>query len=261
MAPSTMKSAAMNKQTMTDNRSTIGRSPGVARDASGYEIFSEGDTGAAHVLAHRMADTSQYELGRCLLGQWLASHTGSGSQWVHLQFHMALFELATGHWASAHRRYLEHVSPTLDNPEDAMTDAPALLWRLALSAPDGTRLDWEPLHRIALSGLQRPSDPFTEAHNLLALAGARDIDGLDAYIRSHSADSCRTHLVCRLAAGLFAYLEGHYHRAAELLSSLAPRIAEIGGSRAQVQLFDQLATAMWRKTAASDPLLPQLRAA
>ena len=160
---------------------------------------------------------------------------------------MAIFELATGRWAAAHRRYLDHVAPTAECSEDALTDAPALLWRLALSAPEDTELEWEPLRRTALPRMGRPGDPFVELHNLLALAGAGDLASLDRYTKSCAADSFRMHLLCRLATALSAYVRGHYGRAADLFRRLLPRFPEIGGSRAQIQLFEQLATASWRK--------------
>ena len=213
----------------------------IAFDASGYRIFSSGDCGTAHVLAHHMVDTGQYALGHELLGGWLDSHTGSGSRWVHLQFHMAIFELATGRWEAAHRRFLDHVLPTAESSEDALTDAPALLWRLALSAPDGARLEWEPLRQTALKSMRKHRDPFIELHNLLALAGAGDLRSLDTYVNSRKADSFRKRLVCKVAAALSAFVKGHYDRAADLLRKLLPRIPEIGGSRAQVQLFELMA--------------------
>ena len=242
----------MNKHTVTESGSTNPHAATVARDVSGYEIFSNGDQGAAHVLAHQMVDTGQYELGRQLLGRWLDDHAGSGSQWVHLHFHMAIFELATGHWEAAHRRYLDHVLPTAESSEGALTDAPALLWRLALSASDGTELEWEPLRRTALKRMRRPSDAFTELHNLLALAGAGDLGSLDKYLNTRTADSFRARLVFKLATALSAYVKGHYHRAADLLWRLLPRIPEIGGSRAQIQLFELMATASSRKAASGD---------
>ena len=219
----------------------------IAVDISGYRVFSDGGPGEAHVLAHRMVDTAQYERGRQLLGGWLDGRTGSGSQWVHLQFHMAIFELATEHWDAAHRRYLDHVLPTAESSEDALTDAPALLWRLALSAPEGTVLEWEPLRKTALKRMRRPSDSFTELHNLLALAGAGDLGSLDRYTKTRTADSFDMRLVVKLATALLAYGKGHYYRAADLLWRLLPRIPEIGGSRAQIQLFEQMAEASLRK--------------
>ena len=236
----------MNNQIVIETPNASPQPNAVARDVSGYELFSHGDQGAAHVLAHEMVDTAQYERGRQLLGSWLDGRTGSGSQWVHLHFHMAIFELATGHWDAAHRRYLEHVLPTAESSEDALTDAPALLWRLALSAPDGTKLEWEPLRQTALERMRRPSDPFTELHNLLALAGAGDLNSLETYIKSCTVNSFRAHLVCRLARALLVYIKGQYRHAAALLRGLLPRIPEIGGSRAQIQLFEQMATASQR---------------
>ena len=237
----------MNNQIVIEAPNASPQSHVVARDVSGYELFSHGDQGAAHVLAHEMVDTAQYERGRQLLGRWLDVHSGSGSQWVHLHFHMAIFELATGHWDAAHRRYLEHVLPTAESSEDALTDAPALLWRLALSAPQGTELEWEPLRQTALNRMRRPSDSFTELHNLLALAGAGDLGSLDRYTKTRTADSFDMRLVVKLATALLAYVKGHYYRAADLLWGLLPRIPEIGGSRAQIQLFEQMATASLHK--------------
>jgi hypothetical protein len=243
MAPTHIESAAMSKQTVKETRNTYPHAATAAHDVSGYEIFSGGGQGQAHVLAHQLVDTGQYELGRRLLGRWLDGRTGSGSEWVHLQFHMALFELATGHWEAAHRRYLDHVLPTAASSEDALTDAPALLWRLALSAPNGTQLEWEPLRKTALKRMRRPSDPFVELHNLLALAGAGDLVSLDTYVNSRTADSFRMRLVRKVATALSAFAKGQYDRAAELLGRLLPRIPEIGGSRAQIQLFELMAAA------------------
>jgi hypothetical protein len=261
MAPSHIKSTAMSSHSFNQTNS---RNPDVAAsafDMSGYRIFSDGAPGEAHVMAHHMVDTAQYERGRQTLGSWLDGRTGSGSQWVHLHFHMAIFELATGHWDAAYRRYLQHVLPTAESSEDALTDAPALLWRLALSAPEGTELEWEPLRQTALIRMRRPSDSFTELHNLLALAGAGDLRSLCKYMKTRTADSFDTHLVCRLATALLAYVKGHYYRAADLLWRLLPRIPEIGGSRAQIQLFEHMAAASLRKATSCNQPSRQVQAA
>jgi hypothetical protein len=261
MAPSHIKSTAMSSHSVNK---TDGRNPdtaAIAFDRSGYRIFSDGGPGEAHVMAHHMVDTAQYERGRQLLGSWLHGRAGSGSQWVHLHFHMAIFELATGHWDAAYRRYLQQVLPTAQSSEDALTDAPALLWRLALSAPEGTELGWEPLRQTALKRMRRPSDSFTELHSLLALAGAGDLGSLDKYMKTCAADSSDRHLVCRLATALLAYVKGHYYRAANLLWRLLPRIPEIGGSRAQIQLFEHMAKASLQKATSCSQRSQQIHAA
>lgn len=251
----------MSSHSVNDTSSRNPDAAAIAVDVSGYRIFSDGGPGEAHVMAHHMVDTAQYERGRQVLGRWLDGRTGSGSQWVHLHFHMAIFELATGHWDAAHRRYLEHVLPTAERSEDALTDAPALLWRLALSAPQGTELEWEPLRQTALKRMRRPSDSFTELHNLLALAGAGDLGSLDKYMRTRTADSFDMRLVIKLAAALLAFVNGHYYRAADLLWRLLPRIPEIGGSQAQIQLFEHMAAASLRKATSCGQPSQQARAA
>ena len=144
------------------------------RDSSGYEIFSHGPSGEAHALAHRLTDTARWRLGHRLLGEWLNTHRGHGSDWVHLQFHMAIFELALGEWDSAHRRFLSEVLPIAASTAEALTDAPALLWRLALSAPEPVLLPWEPIRRTALAHMHDTPDPFVQ----LALGGT---DGPGGY--------------------------------------------------------------------------------
>ena len=69
----------------------------------------------------------------------------------------------------------------------ALTDAPAMLWRLQLAAPRPVTLAWEPVHATAVHRLTRPSAPYVELHCLLALAGAGDVDGLDRWLHGRRA--------------------------------------------------------------------------
>ena len=75
-----------------------------SHDVSRFGVFSHGDAGQAHVAAHRMLDEGRHELGHRLLGAWLEGRSGSGSDWTHLQWHMAVFELAVGQWDAAFAR-------------------------------------------------------------------------------------------------------------------------------------------------------------
>lgn len=221
------------------------------RDASGYRIFSGSDVGEAHVMAHRMLDQGRLKEGCRLLGNWLEGRTGEGSDWVHLQFHMAVFEIAVGEWHMAYARYLEYVRPAAAIGEDALTDAPQLLWRLALSAPRDVELPWEEVRKTALSRLQRPSDPFTEMHNLLALAGAGDMESLLRWARKapRKGKERQKRIVEKFAVALTAYVARRHRQAARIFAELAPHIDKIGGSRAQNQLFEEIAMSSWRQVA------------
>lgn len=217
------------------------------RDVSGFEIFSAGEMGAAHDTAHQMLDEGESEMGYQLLGAWLDSHDGAGSEWVHLQWHMGVFELALGHWDSALARFRREILPAAISTEDALTDAPAFLWRLALTAPRPVDLPWEPVRARALDNMQRPSTPYVELHNLMALSGAADLDSLDAWLLKlgSSEPSRRRRLVARMAVGLRAYAAGDYQHAGWVFADVAPHLSDVGGSRAQNELFADIENAAW----------------
>ena len=227
------------------------------RDVSGYAVFSAGDLGAAHVMAHRMLDTGQIDLGHKYLSDWLDTNGGSGSQWTHLQFHMAVFELAVGDWQGAYDRFQESILPTAASTEDALTDAPAVLWRLQLDAPSGVELPWQPLRARALARMQRPSDPFVELHNLLALAGAGDVESLDSWLNRHrfSAGSKSKNILKDMAAALRAFAAEDYATAVSVFAISVPYVSELGGSRAQCQLFELIRQESLRR-AGSDVFVP-----
>ena len=213
-----------------------------AQDSSGYTVFSAGDAGAAHVMAHRSLDENQIERGHQLLGEWFRDNSGSGSDWVHLHFHMAIFELALNDWDGAYARFMNEILPTATHTEEALTDAPALLWRLALTAREPVEFPWKALQDTARRRMQRPSEPFVELHNLLALAGAGDLTRIDRWLESRPAFaySRRDRLVEQMAVALRAYVFGSYDYAASTLQKIVPQLSMVGGSRAQNQLFQQI---------------------
>jgi hypothetical protein len=222
-----------------------------ARDDSGHVIFSAGHAGAAHVMAHRMLDDGRFDAGRRWLGDWLGRHRGSGSDWVHLQFHMAVFELAVGDSDAAYTRYLQEILRPAAMTEHALTDAPALAWRLTVAARKHAELHWDVLRRTALRRMARPSDPFVTLHNLLALAGARDAASIGQWLetRRRGLRSPGTEGVLEsVAEALIACADGRYHRAADGLRAALPALENLGGSRAQNELFPELERS-WRQAA------------
>ena len=222
--------------------------PTRSRDISGFAVFSHGDAGEAHVTAHRMLDEGRHELGHRLLGAWLQWHDGAGSDWTHLQWHMSVFEIAVGKWEAALARLEREILPVARNSDDALTDAPALLWRLWLNAPRAVELPWEPVRDAAVRNLGRHDCPYVELHCLLALAGARDIERLEHWLRAkrHCWDQ-RTSILAQLAVGLRAFAAADYELAAAALTGVRERVAELGGSHAQNQLFEDIARESWER--------------
>jgi hypothetical protein len=211
----------------------------VGRDVSGSPLFCEGASGWAHVEAHRHLDAHRPEEGHRLLGAWLATHEGTGSDWIHLQWHMAVFEIATGRWASAFHRYAREILPAV-SAGDAYTDAPSLLWRLSLASPSGVEIAWEPVREAAIEGLRGINAPYVQLHHLLALAGAGDASSINRWrgTGTHQVPSLSGHVLTRMAEGLGAFAAQDYSRAAVTLAATAPQVSRLGGSRAQNQLFE-----------------------
>jgi len=232
-------------------------------DNSGYAVFSEGEIGAMHVLAHRFLDSGEPERGYHMLGTWLAGRSGQGTQWVHIQWHMAVFELSLGHWQAALNRFWRYILPAVLTSHDALTDAPALLWRLAFETTNKICLPWDCVRDRAMLSLQGPCSPFVKLHNLLALAGAGDIENLDAWIRDQTTDdSSRDEtLVIRFASTLRAFAAGDFATAASALATLAPKVTRIGGSRAQNEIFFKMRDVARQRAANDARSTPLLHAA
>jgi len=219
-----------------------------AFDASGFRVFAEGEQGCAHALAHRYLDAGRLEAGRRFLGHWLRGRGGEGSNWIHLQFHMAVFEIGTGHWQAAYSRCREQVLPAVAAGQDARTDAPQLLWRLALSAPGGVKLGWNVVREPAQAWLAFEEDPYVALHHLLALAGAEDFLNIERWLEEDqgAARGEAWRIVHGMAQGLAAYARKDYREAAGLIATQASRVGQVGGSRAQNQLFQQIAESALR---------------
>jgi len=221
----------------------IGRPSPTVRDATGYEIFAAGESGTAHAFAHRMFDSGQIDAGRRGLGAWIAGREGNGSEWLHLHFHLALFELEAGDWQHAYERFENEILPAAGNGAEALTDAPGLLWRLAVTAPEPVALPWQPLRRTALANLHLGDNAFVQLHNLLAIAGAGDVAGVRRWLEPGCAAQVTPGdwQLRQFAPVLLALAAGAWRQAGLLLQAMMPEISGVGGSGAQNRLFEQLA--------------------
>ena len=227
------------------------------RDASGYIVFSHGNVGIVHVFAHRALDKRHSSIGHQLLGDWLARRNGSGSEWLHLHFHMAVFELALGDWQAAHDRFMREILPAASSTADALTDAPALLWRLEIEAPSPVTLPWEALRDTARRRMHRGDNAFIELHNLLALAGAGDVSTLESWAKQAARNdwSTKAGLLSRAAFALRDLAARSFGDAAVALQRLTPDLNQLGGSRAQCELYESLVAWCWRQANESNPAM------
>ena len=202
------------------------------QDSSGFHIFSDSEIGAAHVLAHRTLDLGQVELGHRLLGEWFDGRAAEGSEWVHIQWHMLVFELAVGDWDGARERFQSHVLPAAYESDLAVTDASSGLWRLALQSPRPSELPWADVAKRARARLEDERDPYSELHDLLALAGAGDAARIYDWIDDRRWSHERNTTLLGFAQAFGALASGKLLSAAAHFERSLPELASLGGSRA-----------------------------
>jgi hypothetical protein len=227
-----------------------------SRDISGSLIFSTGELGQAHETAHELLDANRPDLGYQWLRSWLDGRAGQGSRWIHIQWHMLVFELAADRWDSARVRFEHHILPAASSSADALTDAPSALWRLALAAGRPVDLPWQVVGATAAEQLHDSTKPFVALHNLLALAGAGYTSSIDSWLSQHQPQTRADQTLAQLGHGLRAYAAGNWAKASMAFSIALPNISLLGGSRAQNELFVELFRIACKRSVANDNYQP-----
>jgi tetratricopeptide (TPR) repeat protein len=229
-----------------------GRCPEAVRTAEQALGLNPADAWAVHALAHALYESADFDAGVSRLPA--AIHPCRGLNWFrnHLVWHLALLHFARGDYARAaaiSRRAFERTPSAVAGD---LHDAISLLWRMELAArPMGAR--WQPFTEIARERIGRQGLPFHVAHVGMALAAGGDWTTADKHlgiVRERAARD-RTGLagevVAPLLEGLHAFAGGDYARCVARLEPLRPRLIELGGSRAQRDVFhDTLFEAAFR---------------
>jgi hypothetical protein len=121
-------------------------------------------------------------------------------------------------------------------------DSISLLWRLTLAGRD-VKDRWAPFAAIARERLNRQALLFHAAHLAMALAAGGDWPTGDRQLQllRERAPKDRTGLtgdvLVPLVEGLRAFAAADYRQAIARIEPLRPRIVELGGSRAQRDVF------------------------
>lgn len=229
-----------------------GRCPEAIRTAEAALALNPADAWAVHALAHALYESADFDGGITRLPP--AIHPCRGLNWFrnHLVWHLALLHFARGDYARAaaiSRRAFERAPSSIAGD---LHDSISLLWRMELAGrPMGGR--WEPFTAIARERMNRQGLAFHVAHVAMALAAGGDWASADKHlgmVRERAAKD-RTGLVGQVVAplieGLHAFAGGDYRRCVSRLEPLRPRIVELGGSRAQRDVFhDTLFEAAFR---------------
>jgi tetratricopeptide (TPR) repeat protein len=210
------------------------------------------DAWGVHALAHALYEQAVFDTGITRLPP--ATHRCTGLNWFHnhLVWHLALMHFAKGEFerASAIGRGAFERAPS--SIAGDLHDSISLLWRLTLVGQDvGDR--WRPFVEIAQQRLDRQGLLFHAAHLAMALAGGGDWPTAERQVGMlrERAPKDRTGLVgdvlVPLVDGLHAFAAGDWARTVERIEPITGRIVELGGSRAQRDVFhDTLLEACFR---------------
>jgi tetratricopeptide (TPR) repeat protein len=210
------------------------------------------DAWAVHALAHALYEKGDSASGISALPPVI--HPCQHLNWFrnHLLWHLALMHVARGDYARARRMSRRVFERAPSSIAGDLHDSISLLWRLELyDAPLSGA--WQPFAAIARDRLNRQGLPFHAVHLAMALAAAGDwptaTRQLGMLRERAEKDPSRLvgEVVMPLAEGMQAFAGRDYATAVEKIEPLRGRIAEIGGSRAQRDVFhDTLLEACFR---------------
>lgn len=206
------------------------------------------DGWAVHAVAHVFETENRQTEGIGFLKgsqpNWSKAHALA----VHNGWHLALYLIEQGQFASVLADYDKFIAPKLqlDSLLD-LVDAAALLWRLELAGADvGNR--WQSVAAQWLTHAEDHVLVFNDLHIALAIsrsgnqeAKARFLASMDAYVAAGEGDNREfTRQVGRaLIDAVFAFAAGEYRRTIDLILPIRYKIIRIGGSHAQRDLLTQ----------------------
>ncbi|MCH7712806.1 MAG: tetratricopeptide repeat protein [Chloroflexi bacterium] len=205
---------------------------------------------ASHSVAHVYFERGDPAGGKDFLAGWLPGFDNRASYHVHLSWHLALFELAMGHYQRALELYEGNIRPSvLAKSPLSVNDSASLMWRLQMYGGAAPQSMMEELCTQAAPAAERPGPAFRDSHAALAFAVAADdqslarmMDGLRAV--AEKGDKLAGEVTLPLVQGISAFIHEDYGEAVRLMEPLFgqdaryDQLARIGGSHAQREVFE-----------------------
>jgi hypothetical protein len=203
---------------------------------------------AQHALAHVMLTQGRFEEGEAFLRSVADAWTGLNSfMLTHAWWHLALFLIELDRLDEALALHDARVWGVCPDYSQDQVNAVSLLARLELAGADvGGR--WQALAPRLAPRIHDHVQPFLDLHYLygLARAGRPEADAMLASIEAHAPGAPEASreawigVAVPAARGLLAHARGEHEAALRGLGAALPRMAEIGGSHAQRDLFEQM---------------------
>lgn len=199
----------------------------------------------AHIRAHIHYEDGEVGAAHAYLTDWVSNYPRQGILHCHLNWHLALCELATGNVDAAWERYEANIDPgTMWGPPlNTMTDAAAFLWRAELAGNPRDPARWAVVHEFSHRLFPRAGLAFADVHICLADAITGDGAGLEARLRqldemARDGRAPAAPVVTALATAFAAFQRADWDAVIDAIEPVAGEHERIGGSRAQRDLVE-----------------------
>ena len=199
---------------------------------------------ACHSMTHVHFERGDAASGEGFLGAWLQAFDAPATSFVHLSWHLALFELAQGKYQETLERYENFIRPSVvAKSMSTLNDSASLLWRLQLYCGAPPPKPWEEVLTIAAPAAERPGAAFRDAHAALAFAAGGDHEAMAKMtdrLRKAAEDgnSFAKEIVLPLVNGIEAFAQERYTEAVAFFEPVFPSLVRVGGSHAQREVFE-----------------------
>ena len=208
----------------------------------------------AHAVAHVLVMQGRIQEGRNWM-EGLSGNWGRANQiGHHCWWHLCLFLLETGE----HERIMDLLLTQIRNPNSPLVKAvpdatidiqnvASLLKRLELRGVDvGNR--WEVIANISSQRVADHANPFSSAHDAMALAAVGDFKSIDALTQNMLTQSSEHGTVgdttkalgVPLVKAMAAHKLGDHNSVIDLLWPIRKDFYKVGGSHAQRDIFYQV---------------------
>lgn len=222
------------------------------------------DAGASHSLSHVFYEQNDHRSGITFLNEWMPGYPLTAPLFGHLAWHLALFELAAGHYTRVLDVYDQYIQPAMMNSRTALADSASLLWRVQIYEGTDRSLPWQSVRDLANRIYTQPGAAFADVHAAIAYGAAGDdaaisrlIDGLTTL--AAQGNTVAGNVTLPIVRGLDAFNHGAYDETIRNFAPIMGEVVRIGGSHAQREVFEDTLLQAYLRTERFDEAEALLR--
>ena len=128
---------------------------------------------ASHSVAHVFFESGEHSGGADFLGDWISGYDKRAPFHVHLSWHLALFELAEGHYQRALELYEHDIRPSVvEKSPTSLADSASLMWRTQMYSGSAPPFPWQEVQEQAAPAAHASKEAAIRTRCLLARSGA-----------------------------------------------------------------------------------------